>query len=88
MSETFEEYFKKTWCTSGKLEDFNTDIERAIWNHQQKKLQAEREKVALLEMENDNLKDCFLEAMEVQENWQSNNLKETYEKLKELEGEG
>ena len=47
-SESFEEYFKKTWLTSAPLEEFDTTIERDIWNHQQKKLQAAEEENRIL----------------------------------------
>lgn len=39
--------------------------------------------IGLLELENENLKDCLLEAMEINEPYHSNNLKETYKKIKE-----
>lgn len=38
MSETFKEYWEKTWTCSGSIEEFDTDIEKSIWNHQQSKI--------------------------------------------------
>lgn len=49
MSETFEEYFRKTWVSSGAFENFDTSVERSVWDYQEAKLQAEREKVTKLE---------------------------------------
>lgn len=46
MSETFEDYYTKTWCSSGGIENFDTSIERDVWNHQQKKIDALENKLA------------------------------------------